>query len=83
MDIGITSLHTFSMETILSREVTYKLPTFQREYSWTKNEWSQLWEDAIASIKNKTGHFFGFMTFKEETTEKYSIIEGQQSLTKI
>jgi|SRR6185437_15603968 len=83
MDIGITSLQTYSIEAILSRKVTYKLPTFQREYSWTKNEWSQLWDDAISSVANRTGHFFGFMTFKEESYDKYSIIEGQQRLSTI
>jgi len=81
MDIGITDLKSRPIEEILQRKATYKLPVFQREYSWTKSEWNEFIEDGLALINSKEGHFFGFMTFRIEVNGDVIIIEGQQRLS--
>lgn len=81
MNIGITSIKSQILEELFDKKTSYELPFFQREYSWTKSEWGEFLEDATKAIETKEGHFFGFMTFKNETSEKISIIEGQQRLS--
>ncbi len=81
MNIGITSIKSQILEELFDKKTSYELPFFQREYSWTKSEWGELLDDAVKAIDTKEGHFFGFMTFKNETSEKISIIEGQQRLS--
>ena len=37
----------------------FKVPLYQREYSWTLNEVSDLYYDILESLKEEEGHFFG------------------------
>ena len=83
MDIGITSIKSQILEELFDKKTSYELPFFQREYSWTKSEWGELLDDAAKAYENKEGHFFGFMTFRKEDSEKISIIEGQQRLSTV
>jgi len=63
------------------------IPTYQRKYSWTDDEITDLWQDIEESIKDNMNHFIGTLSFKENeanglTTDKvYEIIDGQQRIT--
>lgn len=83
MTIGINKLTTMNLESLLLSKITYELPLFQRDYSWTKTEWMELLEDAENCFNTNYQHFFGFMTFKVDDEKSISIIEGQQRLTTI
>lgn len=83
MDIGIEKLNTTTLNSILSEKISYYLPPFQRDYSWSKTEWIELLEDAEKCFDYNNQHFFGFMTFKNDGQNSISIIEGQQRLATI
>jgi len=82
-DIGLQNIQQESIENLLKEYQNYEIPFFQREYSWTKDEWIDFLDDAIKSKEGNLKHFFGFMTFRKETEDKISIIEGQQRLTTV
>jgi uncharacterized protein with ParB-like and HNH nuclease domain len=59
----------------------YKIPRFQRPYSWDKENVDDLWTDAIAS--DDPDYFIGsFVLYKEkEHSNTYMVVDGQQRLT--
>lgn len=67
----------------------YYIPPFQRDYSWKKAEWEQLWDDIINSdVNNSDGYYLGTIITIEESNgdaryglNRYQVIDGQQRLT--
>ncbi len=61
----------------------YKIPRFQRPYSWEKTHVEDLWADSITS--DEESYFIGsFVVFPErKDSSTYMIVDGQQRLTTI
>ena len=56
----------------------YKVPRFQRPYSWTREELEELWSDVI--IAKSSGHFVGSIVVFELSDGHYGVVDGQQRL---
>lgn len=62
---------------------TYEVPPFQRDYSWDKEEWEDLWFDLLA-LDQEGDHYMGYLVLQETKEPKKSIIiDGQQRITTI
>ncbi len=69
----------------------FSIPIYQRTYSWTKDQCTQLWNDIIKAGKNNSisGHFIGSIVYIAEGIYEHSsvpemiVIDGQQRLTTI
>jgi len=62
---------------------TYEVPPFQRDYSWDKEEWEDLWLDLL-SIEEEGDHYMGYLVLQETKQPKhFIIIDGQQRITTI
>jgi len=83
LDIGIRNYQQQTLEQLLKSNCSYVVPYFQREFSWEKDDWDDLLEDVIKSMKQTRGHFFGFMTFKKAENDEIPIIEGQQRIATV
>jgi hypothetical protein len=60
---------------------TYEVPAFQRDYSWDKEEWEDLWLD-ILGLDAEGDHYMGYLVLQETKDPKKSIIiDGQQRIT--
>lgn len=60
----------------------YKIPRFQRSYSWDKGNIEDFWADVILS--GKIGHFIGSMVlYAGKSTQELFVVDGQQRLTTI
>lgn len=60
-----------------NKELIYKIPPYQREYAWGKDQWENLFNDIN---DNEEGYFLGSIICIEN--EKYlDVIDGQQRLT--
>lgn len=61
----------------------YRIPRFQRPFSWEKDQVEEFWEDTIAD--NETDYFIGSMLVYEENKSKkwLGVVDGQQRLTTI
>ncbi|WP_304158485.1 DUF262 domain-containing protein [Fusobacterium ulcerans] len=76
---------------ILSLSREYRIPRFQREYSWEKEELLQFWKDIHENIlkeKDKLElreYFIGSLVLvgNDQSGEKFEIVDGQQRLTTI
>jgi len=62
---------------------TFEVPAFQRDYSWDKEEWEDLWLDLMA-IDEEGDHYMGYVVLQEtRESKRFLIIDGQQRITTI
>lgn len=71
-----------TLNTIIGNGKSYKVPIYQRDYSWSKDDWEDLWND-ILEIPNDKTHYLGYLVLQPENDSKdaFWIIDGQQRLT--
>lgn len=55
----------------------YKVPSFQRDYSWKPDNWEDLWHDIIDTVNV---HFMGSIVLQNSGDKIFTIIDGQQRL---
>jgi len=80
----IKSAENLSIEKLLgkdnnSKENFYKIPPYQREYSWQKGEWENLFNDIN---DNEKGYFLGSIICINQDKD-LEVIDGQQRLTTV
>lgn len=61
----------------------YRIPRFQRPYSWDKENVDDFWTDAIAN--DAADYFIGsFVLYREQNSgSTYMVVDGQQRLTTV
>jgi len=76
-----TSNQTFRK--LMGNGLVYRVPMFQRDYSWTEQEWDDLWQDIIALLEpgGEQGHYMGYLVLQSSDERNYDIIDGQQRMT--
>ena len=68
------------IESLLSGRY-FKIPRFQRPYSWDDDNIQDLWDDIMAS--RGQDYFIGSMVVYHEGKSDFSVVDGQQRLTTI
>lgn len=70
---------------LLGNGLTYRVPPFQRDYSWTEEEWDDLWQDitALFEADGEPAHYMGYLVLQSSDAKRFDIIDGQQRLTTI
>ena len=63
--------------------LSYRIPRFQRDYSWGEDEWEDLWTDIIASLEGSpdASHYMGYLVLQSADDKVFDVIDGQQRLT--
>ena len=59
----------------------YRIPRFQRPYSWTSENIQDFWEDVARD--RPTDYFIGSMVAFKEGNQRYGVVDGQQRLATI
>jgi hypothetical protein len=59
----------------------YKIPRFQRPYSWDRENIQEFWDDIIRD--NPLDYFIGSMVVFKIGNQYYGVVDGQQRLTTI
>ncbi|EFC7732904.1 DUF262 domain-containing protein [Escherichia coli] len=78
-----------TLTNVLSVNKKYIVPRFQREYSWGKEQVSELWHDIVSNIHYQEDgqyqydeYFIGALVLVgQETSSELMIVDGQQRLT--
>ncbi len=65
--------------------LTYRIPRFQRDYSWTSEEWEDLWMDILGTVDGdgESAHYMGYLVLQSSDDKTFDVIDGQQRLTTI
>lgn len=73
---------------IINGTTQFVIPVFQRDYSWTEDNCSQLWKDVlrIAADPTDRGHFLGSFVYVSTGDSsagftRWLLVDGQQRLT--
>jgi uncharacterized protein with ParB-like and HNH nuclease domain len=73
---------TTSFQNLLGNGKNYKIPDFQRDYSWTEENWEDLWNDFLFLEDNDVPHYMGTIVLQtEDNNEKVIVVDGQQRIT--
>lgn len=68
---------------LIGNGLTYRIPRFQRDYSWTEVEWEDLWADILNTIQEggEPAHYMGYLVLQSQDERSFDVIDGQQRLT--
>lgn len=79
-----------TLNKLLNTSRQFIVPIFQRNYSWQKRQYEQLWFDIlrVSKFKEKQNHFIGSIVYIDMGTpagrpQQLLLIDGQQRLTTI
>ena len=76
-----TENNTFNK--LMGNGLTYRVPRFQRDYSWTEEEWEDLWLDIVGTLQpdGEPVHYMGYLVLQSGDNRNFDVIDGQQRLT--
>ncbi|ALE55121.1 MULTISPECIES: DUF262 domain-containing protein [Paraburkholderia] len=73
--------------TIEGTHESYRIPKYQRPYSWSTHDWEQLLEDIDEDASQADGHFMGSVICVDKSSgapgepRVFELIDGQQRIT--
>ena len=69
---------TVSLSDVIGNGKTYEVPPYQRDYSWKKDQWEDLWNDIMNVYQSNNVHYMGSIVLQDLGDKKYHVIDGQQ-----
>jgi len=68
---------------LLGNGLTYRIPRFQRDYSWDEEHWEDLWADLLGTLPDdgEPAHYMGYLVLQTADNRVFEVIDGQQRLT--
>jgi hypothetical protein len=68
---------------LLGNGQTYRIPRFQRDYSWDEEHWEDLWADLLGTLPpdGEPAHYMGYLVLQTANNREFEVIDGQQRLT--
>jgi uncharacterized protein with ParB-like and HNH nuclease domain len=77
---------TSNFSDLIGNGKIYRVPTFQRDYSWREENWEDLWQDIQMLYENPdSSHYMGAIVLQssKRSDTEFTIIDGQQRLVTI
>jgi uncharacterized protein with ParB-like and HNH nuclease domain len=71
---------TVNLNDVLGNGKIYRVPQFQRDYSWEEDNWEDLWNDLLYAHKHDEPHYMGSIVLQSEGDSErlFQVIDGQQ-----
>jgi Protein of unknown function DUF262/Protein of unknown function (DUF1524) len=68
---------------LMGNGLTYRIPPFQRDYSWSEEEWEDLWLDIESTLvpDGESAHYMSYLVLQSQDDKVFDVIDGQQRLT--
>lgn len=78
---NLLNTRTISYLELIGNGKSYRVPAYQRDYSWSEEQWEDLWNDVIDLRKDpETRHYLGALVVEGTDDRDFLIIDGQQRL---
>ncbi|MFT3870326.1 MAG: DUF262 domain-containing HNH endonuclease family protein [Nibricoccus sp.] len=81
MKTGILPPELKSISELLTSDVRYAVPRYQRNFAWTSDEVEDFWDDLCAAVARGSEYFLGTVVLQRKNHQPTEIIDGQQRLT--
>ena len=67
---------------LMANGQNYRVPQFQRDYSWDVDHWDDLWLDIVGLFgeESESAHYMGYLVLQSADSRSYGIIDGQQRM---
>lgn len=76
---NLLKTETKSFLELIGNGKVYRVPPYQRDYSWDEEHWEDLWLDVIALKENpEHRHYMGALVVEGKSDREFLIIDGQQ-----
>lgn len=77
--VNLLDTNTTNFQGLIGNGKTFHVPRFQRDYSWTEEQWEDLWTDIQALRDDRNGrHYMGTLVVEQRSDRDFRIIDGQQ-----
>ena len=78
---NLLNTRTTNFLELLSNGRIYRVPPYQRDYSWGEEQWEDLWND-LADLRREPDerHYMGALVVEGKSDREFLIIDGQQRL---
>ncbi|WP_017324506.1 DUF262 domain-containing protein [Synechococcus sp. PCC 7336] len=81
--VNLLDTRTTSFGDLISNGKIYRVPPFQRDYSWQEENWEDLWQDILSLHRDPSiSHYMGAIVLQSSGTsdKEFTVIDGQQRL---
>lgn len=76
-------LHTRTTDylELIGNGKVYRVQPYQRDYSWTREQWEDLWSDILElRAGREERHYLGALVVEADRDREFAVIDGQQRL---
>jgi len=78
---NLLTTRTSSFLELVGNGKTYRVPPYQRDYSWVEEQWEDLWNDIVELRDNpEERHYMGALVVEGKSDRDFLIIDGQQRI---
>jgi len=78
---NILNTRTTNFLELVGNGKIYRVPPYQRDYSWEEEQWEDLWNDIVELRENSEDrHYMGALVVEGRSDREFLIIDGQQRL---
>ena len=79
--INLLDTKTTNFRDLIGNGKIYRVPLFQRDYSWREENWEDLWQDILMLHQDpESSHYMGAIVLQNSANsdKEWTIIDGQQ-----
>ena len=78
---NMLNTRTINYLELIGNGKSYRVPPYQRDYSWSEEEWEDLWTDIVELRPHpEARHYLGALVVEGKSDREFLIIDGQQRL---
>ena len=78
---NVLNTRTINYLELIGNGKHYRVPPYQRDYSWSDEQWEDLWNDLMDLLPDpEERHYLGALVVEERGDREFLIIDGQQRL---
>ena len=82
-DKNLMTPGTSSLSGLLGNGLIYKVPLFQRDYSWKNDNWTDLWEDIKLVLQTGKDHYMGAVVLQKTGEKQFLVILALTKISRI
>lgn len=78
---NILNTRTINFLELIGNGKVFRVPPYQRDYSWSEEQWEDLWTDILEMRQQpESRHYMGALVAQAESDREFVVIDGQQRL---
>lgn len=78
---NILNTRTINYQELISNGKAFRVPPYQRDYSWSEEQWEDLWNDVLElRSQPEDRHYMGALVVEGKNDREFLIIDGQQRM---